>query len=603
MAAFFLSVVPALLYRELPAPPALTLGVTAVLFAIFVRLVLQHRALRLELRRVRTAESLARAGEFRLSRDWDGLQGALQQTGYEDALSSPAAAADERHPYVRDLDIFGPASVRALLGPVPTPTGIETLRAWLSAPASVAEIRRRQAAVRSLALDFEGRERLAIESLLVERVDREGWVSFLSWLSSPDEILPWWAIHVARIMPPITIALFASYVMVEAVPAWVFTVPLGVQTLLAWRWGLALRTWLDAASNRSRGVRRHHPLFLAWEGYASDEEGVLRLLARLGRRTGRRASSEIRSLEKWLDAADSRASMFHIVFAAVVFWDVHVAWGLARWRHRSGEHVRDWFEALGELEALSALATLAHDHPDWCWPELDEGEASFEADGLGHPLLSDHERRTSDVALDPPGRFLLVTGSNMSGKSTLLRSIGLAAVLAQAGSVVCARRAKLTPLRTFTSMRITDSLTGGVSLFMAELLRLKSLVDAADGVAERESGDPESAPPALLYLVDEVLQGTNSEERRVAARRIVRHLLAANAIGAVTTHDLSLHDDAALDPASTKVHFREQLNDDGRGDVLSFDYLLRQGLATSRNALKLLKIVGLDDGSDSGDLA
>jgi DNA mismatch repair ATPase MutS len=178
----------------------------------------------------------------------------------------------------------------------------------------------------------------------------------------------------------------------------------------------------------------------------------------------------------------------------------------------------------------------------------------------------------------------------MSGKSTLLRSIGLSAVMAQAGSVVCATEARLRPLRTFTSMRIHDSLTGGVSLFMAELLRLKALVDAAD----------EPDPRGLLYLVDEVLQGTNSEERRVAARRIIKHLLDANAIGAVTTHDLALHEDPALDESSTKVHFREHVDDTG-GEVLTFDYRLRPGLATSRNALRLLRIVGLDSGPEGED--
>jgi DNA mismatch repair ATPase MutS len=196
--------------------------------------------------------------------------------------------------------------------------------------------------------------------------------------------------------------------------------------------------------------------------------------------------------------------------------------------------------------------------------------------------------RTSDVRVDAPGRFLLVTGSNMSGKSTLLRSIGLAAVMAQAGSVVCARQARLTPLRTFTSMRIQDSLTSGVSLFMAELNRLKALVDAA--------GEGSGRDPALLYLIDEVLQGTNSDERRIAARRIVAHLLDAPAIGAVTTHDLSLHLDDRLDEASTKVHFSEQVRGGEGAAVLTFDYRLRPGLATSRNALKLLEIVGLGDG-------
>ncbi len=181
----------------------------------------------------------------------------------------------------------------------------------------------------------------------------------------------------------------------------------------------------------------------------------------------------------------------------------------------------------------------------------------------------------------------------MSGKSTLLRSIGLAAVMAQAGSVVCARRVSMTALRTFTSMRVQDSLTSGVSLFMAELNRLKALVDAADDGASGET--------ALLYLIDEVLQGTNSDERRIAARRIVRHLLLTRAIGAVTTHDLSLHQDDRLDPAATKVHFREHVGGGGGAAVLTFDYKLRMGLATSRNALKLLEIVGLGDAEGVAD--
>jgi DNA mismatch repair ATPase MutS len=173
----------------------------------------------------------------------------------------------------------------------------------------------------------------------------------------------------------------------------------------------------------------------------------------------------------------------------------------------------------------------------------------------------------------------------MSGKSTLLRSIGLAAVMAQAGSVVCARRLRLSPLRTFTSMRIRDSLTEGVSHFMAELQRLKALVDAADHAGPGR--------PALLYLIDEVLQGTNSEERRIAARHIVSHLLDAHAVGAVTTHDLSLHEEDRVDAAAKKVHFRETVGAPDAGPVLTFDYVLRPGLATSRNALKLLEVVGL----------
>jgi DNA mismatch repair ATPase MutS len=232
---------------------------------------------------------------------------------------------------------------------------------------------------------------------------------------------------------------------------------------------------------------------------------------------------------------------------------------------------------------LSALASLAHDHPDWCDPVLSrDGEVLVQGTDLGHPLLEPSACVRNDVAVGPPGTFLLVTGSNMSGKTTLLRAIGANLVLAGAGGPVCARSMTAPHLRLHTSMRIDDSLAQGVSLFMAELLRIRSIVEAAD-----------AGGPPVLYLLDEVLHGTNTAERRVAARAVIRHLLARDAIGAVSSHDLTLAEAPDLDRAADKVHFREQVErPDGR-TRLTFDYRLRPGLATTRNALKLLDAVGL----------
>jgi hypothetical protein len=596
MVAFLVGSIVGLLYRDLPVPAAVAATTSGVALFVFIVLIIRHRVLRRQTRAAEAAEALARVGLLRLERKWPEMAEALSAVGYDDPLLRTDAAS-EAHPYESDLDLFGPASIRALLGPTPTPVGMEKLREWLSSPAPMDEVLGRQTAVRSLAPDFEGREALAIEGLQVDRMAEGTWRGFRDWLSSSPlfapreergedraETLPVWSIYVARVLPPITLGLFVFYAARSDVPALIWIVPLFFQALLAWRWGQMLDVYLGRASAQAPGLRRYDALFAGWEDYSSTDPVVRKLQEQLTGGAGRRASEEVRRLGRWLDAADSRASSLHGLLAACFLWDVHVAWGMERWRIGAGNHAEAWFDAVGELEALAALATLAHDHPDWCWPELRDGAPHFEADGLGHPLLADNVVQRSDVRLDPPGRFLLVTGSNMSGKSTLLRSIGLAAVLAQAGSVVCARRAVVGPLRTFTSMRIHDSLTGGVSLFMAELLRLKALVDASTNVGSE---------PGLLYLVDEVLQGTNSEERRVAARRIIAHLLNENAIGAVTTHDLALHEDPVLDPASSKVHFREQVGEEG-DQVLTFDYVLRPGLATSRNALKLLRIVGLD---------
>jgi DNA mismatch repair ATPase MutS len=238
-------------------------------------------------------------------------------------------------------------------------------------------------------------------------------------------------------------------------------------------------------------------------------------------------------------------------------------------------------EALGELDALCALARVRHDNPSWAIPLL-ERTPLLQAEDLGHPLIPDGRRVGNDVEIGPPGTVLLITGSNMSGKSTLLRAVGLNVVLAGCGAPVCASAMRLPPADLQTSIRIQDSLELGLSYFMAALARLKGVVDAA----EHERPDR-----VLLYLLDEILQGTNSVERSVAVRGIARHLLEAGAIGAMTTHDLAIAGEPPLDTSSRLVHFTETV---GEGGQMSFDYRLRPGLATSRNALRLMKLIGLD---------
>ena len=267
----------------------------------------------------------------------------------------------------------------------------------------------------------------------------------------------------------------------------------------------------------------------------------------------------------------------------MLHWDVHVLVALERWKERSGHRVGDWLDATGEAEALAALAALAADHPDWTMPALDPDAHTVEARALGHPLIAPGICIRNDVEIGPAGSFLLVTGSNMSGKSTLLRALGLNAVLAQAGGPVCAARLRMPPLRVVTSMRVDDSLAEGVSYFMAGLQRLKMVVEAARS--------PGGVTPRTLYLLDEILQGTNSAERRVAARTVLRHLLETDAIGAVTTHDLSLAEADDLTTRGVAVHFTESVDDGAEG--LAFDYRLRSGIAKSTNALKLLEMAGL----------
>jgi hypothetical protein len=372
------------------------------------------------------------------------------------------------------------------------------------------------------------------------------------------------------------------------VGGWAWFLPLAAQAVLAWKWGARLHEHFGRASSGVPGLRRYHRLIAVWERCAPESPVLAR---EVGSLTGpeQTASSALARLDRWLSMADARFSSLHSVFAIGLLWDLHVAGQLDDWRASAGRRAAGWMESLGTLEALSSLGTLAADHPEWAFPELLPKGAPplLEAEGLGHPLLGDTVGVRNDVTLGPPGRVLLITGSNMAGKSTLLRSLGLSVVLAGTGAPVCARGLRLVEGRLFTSMRVQDSIEAGVSFFMAELERLAALLRAAPPVG--------SDDPPLIFLVDEILQGTNSDERRIAGRRLVRHLLRRRAIGAVTTHDLEFHDHPEIEAAAELAHFRESVDTLAGERGLTFDYLLRPGLATTRNALRLAERVGLTD--------
>jgi DNA mismatch repair ATPase MutS len=293
------------------------------------------------------------------------------------------------------------------------------------------------------------------------------------------------------------------------------------------------------------------------------------------------AARALQKLQRLMELADIRfTTLVHFPLNALTLWDFHVLAAVERWQRAWGRHVRDWFIALGEFESLSALAGLYGDNPGWTLPTFGT-EPLLEAASLGHPLLPERTRVANDVRVGPPGTFLFVTGSNMSGKSTLLRAIGINVVLAQAGGAVCAARMRLPAVQVATSMRVQDSLEAGVSYFLAALQRLKEILEAA--------GTRSPDGPVVLYLLDEILQGTNTAERQIAVRTVLTQLLETGAIGAVTSHDLNLADEEPLASAGVPVHFEEHFE----GDTMTFDYHLRPGVATSRNALKLMKMIGI----------
>jgi len=546
-----------------------------LLVALFTGLARAQRSAERRAEWHRALAGVCEEGSARAERRWDALP------------ATPAPVVPAGHPYAADLGVVGRASLLQLLGPVGLATGAPTLGRWLLEPAPSAVVRARQAAVAELAPLADFREELAARARLAGRgrvgdVDR-----FLQWA----EAEPWLArrpgLRLAGWLVPSLWVLLLLLASQGVVPASTIAVAFAVGVAVTTGAGRRVLRLLGTAAPGSATFRLYaDQLTLAVRPPLRAPE--LQRLQSVFMGGGSPAALHLRRLRRALDAAELRYSpLLHGVVNVITAWDLHVLAALERWQRRAGRQARGWFTALGELEALAALATLQHDHPDWTLPELDEGADRVEAEALGHPLLPPGACVRNDVVVGPAGTFLFVTGSNMAGKSTLLRAVGANAVLAQAGGPVCARRLRLPPTALLTSMRVSDSLEEGLSFFMAELVRLKSVVEAAR--AARETGGRRA-----LYLLDEILQGTNSAERQVAARRILEHLLEEGALGAVSTHDLALADTPSLRPAARAVHFRETLLEGADATpVMTFDYVLRPGPATSANALALVRMMGL----------
>lgn len=544
--------------------------------AIFVFLVLVVFHSRLTQRAARAGEMAAVNGEAmaRLGRKWDDLP--------EVAESDPP-----EHPYAHDLDVFGRGSLARLLGTTGTRPGRDRLHAWLLAPASAAEISERQEAVRELVPELDFRQALQVSGRLAGDPDPETIGAFREWAESE----PWLLRHpvlawTTRLVPLTTLVLAALQVEgTVARPWWIITLVAG--SVLASVFGRRIHRQMAGASLGDASLRQYAGLV----GQIQALEPVSACLRDIRDRLTADCDAR-RELERlsWLtEMADLRhGGVFYVVINLPTLWDFHVLTALERWKVRAGRHVREWVDAVARVDALCALAGPVHDEPGWSFPEI--GGDRFLATGLAHPLLAPGERVANDVEVGPPGAFLMVTGSNMSGKSTLLRAIGVNAALAQAGGAVCAEWLRLPPLELRTSMRVEDSLERGISLFMAELQQLKRVVDAADVLAPTEGT---AGGRVLLYLLDEVLHGTNSAERQVAVREVLSHLLKRRAIGAISTHDLSLADVEPLASSVVAVHFQETVHPEGHEPPMTFDYTLRDGIATSTNALKLVRLVGL----------
>ncbi len=532
----------------------------------FMVLAVLHEKLLARLRFRDRAITFYERGEARLEGRWTG-------TG-----ESGERFLDPLHPYARDLDLFGAGSLFELLSTARTRSGEETVAAWLKAAAPLDEVLARQDAVR----DLEGRIGFREQLYCLGETVRQGVHS--EPLAAWGERAPAFSNRTTR---RVTRGLAALWLL----------------SLGAWAvWGLVdlpiLATLLNAAWAH-RMHKRLEPAAEALEAAADSLEllsGVLGLLEREPFRAqrltalqaslqqaGLAPSAAIRKLARLVEYIRARHSLFLRPLDMVVFWSAQLVFAAEGWQQDFGLSLRGWLQAVGELEALTALAGYAYEHPADVFPEFaaqtDAGNtAVFDAEGLAHPLLAASKAVRNDLKLGDGLQLILLSGPNMAGKSTFIRSIGVNAVLAQCGAPVRATRLRLSPLTVAASICVLDSLSGGVSRFYAEIHRIKLISDLTFG------------PLPVLFLLDELLSGTNSHDRLAGSEFIVRSMMERNAIGIVSTHDLALtHIPDAMGARAANFHFEDRFE----GGQLIFDYKLKPGVVKTSNALELMRAIGL----------
>jgi hypothetical protein len=534
----------------------------------FLALVVRHDRV---IRGMRTAEraiALYERGIARLEDRWAG----------DDTTGE--RFADDAHLYARDLDLFGKGSLFQLLSIARTRAGEQTLAEWLKAPAAREEILARQQAVAELAPRLDLREEIAIAGTDVRgRIDPD---ALVAWAEAPVELSPPLLRYIAMAT---TLAAVVTAILVFRgdVHGFVLLLALAAQGAVAAPRRHIVDRLLHGADAPAREliVLREVLLRLERQTFAAPRLQTIRGLLVTDRDA---ASRVITSLKSLIELHDWQHNIIFAPIAAMLLWEVHLAWMVQRWRLTHGPEVRRWLDAAGQFEAFSSLAGYHYERPADPFPDIVAPAPGgprpiIEGRGLGHPLIPSARMVRNNVSLTDETRLLVISGSNMSGKSTLLRTVGLNAVLALAGAPVRAAQLRLTPLSIGATLRIQDSLQEGRSRFYAEITRIREVSDIA------QRGEP------LLFLLDELLHGTNSHDRVVGASGILRGLVERGAIGLITTHDLALTAIVeSLKPQAANVHFDDWFE----GSEIRFDYTMKPGPVTRSNAVALMRAVGLD---------
>jgi hypothetical protein len=542
--------------------------------AIFIAVAMLHRRVERGLARQMGWREIKAAHAARVRLHWEKIP------------RSSASASDPEHPFEADLDLSGPRSLHHLLDTAVTAEGSHRLREWLlEPPADLSLIDARRELVRELAPLTIFRDKLALHTRLVSRRSGEQWEAS-ALLESFGEAAPALGLGrvliAASIVAATTIILFTLSIAGSLPPFWYYSFALYALILL-WKKNVTKET-LEQALSIELALSKFTAGFRHVESFGFPGCPGLRSLCAPFLDRSISPSRQLGTISRIVEGASFQANpLLWLLVNAVAPLNLYLAYRLARSREALAVHLPRWLDIWFELEALGSLANFAELNPDCTFPEVTphpaDGGAVFAAREIGHPLIPHERRARNDFAFETMGDITLITGSNMAGKSTFLRTLGINLVLAYAGGPVDAAALSAIPFRIFTSIRINDSLTDGFSFFYAEVRRLRRLLTELE----------EPAPLPLFFLVDEIFRGTNNRERLIGSSSYIRALAGGRGVGIIATHDLELVHLAETIPSITNRHFRERV-EDGR---MVFDYKLRPGPSPTTNALVIMRMAGL----------
>jgi len=566
-----------------------------VFTAVYFYLVIRHSRLK---ERIKYTTALSEINTWSLRR----LKGEWQAFA-----DDGAEFKDLNHNYAEDLDIFGRASLFQWINTAQTFRGREKLKDLLSGIVGEREaILERQKAVQELAELLMWRQHFLAKGMLTLAEGKQ----FKDKLRDPQELINWGkeknevftdfrVIIFCRVAPVLTTILVILGFGMNIIPwIWPISALLAQTVLLKYR-RKERDKMFQIAEQYTADLKTYEQMLKQLEKPTFKSIYLQNIQAGLRDGKGRKVYEQIEQLSALITPITNRRNAFYAFFNIIALRDFQYLISLERWKRQSGQAMAQWFDALGTIEALNSLAVIGFDHPDWVMPTLCKtkelevngakesgAEANvaetikpiFEAVGLGHPLISSEQRKYNDLAFKDEVKVLLITGSNMSGKSTLLRTAGINLVLAYAGAPVCARAFKASLMSLYSCMRVSDNLEENISSFYAELLRIKKIVQTA------EKGE------RVFFLLDEVFKGTNSLDRHNGAKVLINKLSQTNSLGLTSTHDLELCDLAEENERIANYHFQEYYQD----GKIYFDYQLRPGPSTTRNALYLMQLAGIN---------